>query len=163
MTSSYCRYAKQGIDLAVMKQEIIHDSLQFLRNSSMYEPQFDPRTLIVHPNLAVFTMEYYSTLVGMIDLNGSNVAALPSLRNELCTVLKCSEDEVPHAVGTGLFMLQSCLNHSCRPNCEVVGALTNAVDARIKVMNKEYYSCDSFEFACKLKGNATVIFLFIFV
>lgn len=59
----------------------------------------------------------------MVDLNGADVESLPtkSVREYLMKTEKCSEDEVPHVEGTALFSLHSCFNHSCKPNCQVIG------------------------------------------
>ena len=106
-------------------------------------------------------MDFYTTLVGMIDLNGANVEALPA-KDERDSLLKRQndtdlrrEEDLPYrlaskdlyllrerkmsfltvsiSAGLALFVIHSCLNHSCEPNAEVVGGLLDAADARIKV------------------------------
>jgi hypothetical protein len=68
-------------------------------------------------------------------MNSANIEALPTqkIRTSLSKIYSCAEEDVPHSVGNGLFFVQSCINHSCRPNAEVVGGLLDAEDARIKV------------------------------
>ena len=84
----------------------------------------------------MYKPEYYAELIGLIDMNGANIEGLPvtEYRNILCDKLKCSEEEVPFSEGTGLFKMHSCLNHSCRPNAQVVGGLVDTPNATIKVI-----------------------------
>lgn len=86
-------------------------------------------------NGLVFSYDFYSDLMGMIELNGAHLEALPSKehRTELMKKYACSEQEVPHSTGIGLFALHGCLNHSCKPNAEVVGGILEITDATIKV------------------------------
>jgi len=45
-------------------------------------------------------------------------------------------ESIPHSVGSGVFTLQSCINHSCVPNVTVIGGLLNTPnsDAQIEVI-----------------------------
>jgi hypothetical protein len=83
----------------------------------------------------VFELEYYDRLVGSLDWNGANIEAVPppELRKRMVASFGCGEDELPRTEGNALFVVHSCLNHSCRPNAQVVGGLKDCLDARIKV------------------------------
>jgi len=72
----------------------------------------------------------------MLALNAANIECLPpaAARVILSKVEMCSEDQVSHCTGTALFLLQSCLNHSCKPNAEVVGGLIDSSKALIKLV-----------------------------
>ena len=62
--------------------------------------------------------------------------ALPTkeVRNKLCKEYGCTEDEAPTSIGNALFLNHSCLNHSCKPNAEVVGGLADTNDTRIRIV-----------------------------
>lgn len=84
----------------------------------------------------VFSVDSFSNLIGMIDLNAANIESLPSpsIRKQLSHLLKCAPDETPSSLGMGLFKFHSCLNHSCQPNAQVVGGLRITTDAKIQVV-----------------------------
>jgi len=116
----------QGVDFSVMKENLLEASLETLKLTPIYDAHYD----------YLFTFDNWNHLIGLIDMNGGNVESLPDseTRTELCKLLKCKEDEVPHSAGTGLFAIHSSLNHSCRPNAEVVGGLRHVKDAQIQVV-----------------------------
>lgn len=69
-------------------------------------------------------------------MNGANIESLPTVKQRLemkKSMKNTPDEELPHVEGTGLFVIQSCINHSCEPNAEIVGGLRDAKDARIKV------------------------------
>lgn len=84
----------------------------------------------------VYGLEFFSQLMGMIDLNAANIESLPpsSVRKRLSKQLRCPEEEVPFSSGMGLFTLHSCLNHSCKPNAQVVGGLRDSSDCKIRIV-----------------------------
>jgi SET domain-containing protein len=56
------------------------------------------------------------------------------VRTKLCKEYGCTDEEAPASIGNGIFLIHSCLNHSCKPNAEVVGGLADTNDTQIKVV-----------------------------
>mmetsp|Transcript_23989 Transcript_23989/g.33634 ORF Transcript_23989/g.33634 Transcript_23989/m.33634 type:complete len:182 (+) Transcript_23989:138-683(+) len=116
----------QGINFFSTKESMLRQSWELLKQTSFLQ----------HDQLQNFHYDTYCNLIGLIDMNGANVEALPLAedRKQLKKQLSCDDDSVPYVSGTAIFKLHSCLNHSCLPNAEVVGGLVDRNDATIKVV-----------------------------
>eukprot|EP00013_Stygamoeba_regulata_P004287 CAMPEP_0177629572 /NCGR_PEP_ID=MMETSP0447-20121125/741_1 /TAXON_ID=0 /ORGANISM="Stygamoeba regulata, Strain BSH-02190019" /LENGTH=713 /DNA_ID=CAMNT_0019130905 /DNA_START=36 /DNA_END=2174 /DNA_ORIENTATION=+ len=114
-----------GMDhLAKIKGGVIDGAMKLLRKALFYEA--------CRP---LFSVRYLSRLLGMMDMNVTDVEAFPdpTQRKSLSETLGCSLDEIPTSIGSGLFLRHSCLNHSCRPNCTVIGGLLTSQCAEIRI------------------------------
>eukprot|EP01114_Cavostelium_apophysatum_P023782 TRINITY_DN9071_c0_g1_i1.p1 TRINITY_DN9071_c0_g1~~TRINITY_DN9071_c0_g1_i1.p1 ORF type:complete len:489 (+),score=101.58 TRINITY_DN9071_c0_g1_i1:68-1534(+) len=121
------KFAHEEVDDFVgFKTQALYTSLDLLKRTPVFDSLF----------AILFTYDNYSQLLGMIDMNTTSVENLPlrDAREELMKKYGCSEDEVPFSSGIGLFTLHSCLNHSCKPNAEVVGGIKEITDSRIRVI-----------------------------
>ena len=125
--SEHEEMAAAGVsDFSAMKNQVMHESLAWLHQALL--PHNPPSNLI--------TIENYRQLLGMIDMNTTDVEAEPS-RNQRAALKRMfpnrSLSDLPRVIGSGLFSLHACLNHSCSPNACVVGGLEGVGDARIRV------------------------------
>jgi len=93
------------------KENFLNASLKKLK-TAMYDDQYSE----------FFTMDFYVSLIGMFEMNNSNVEVLP--QPPLATLIENYyaklNQEPPCVFGTGIFMIQSCLNHSCKPNAALM-------------------------------------------
>eukprot|EP01118_Nematostelium_gracile_P012098 TRINITY_DN4371_c0_g2_i2.p1 TRINITY_DN4371_c0_g2~~TRINITY_DN4371_c0_g2_i2.p1 ORF type:complete len:435 (-),score=115.41 TRINITY_DN4371_c0_g2_i2:1196-2500(-) len=119
--------AENNTDFNAMKENIIRQSLELLKQTPVYNEKF--------PQL--FTYEYYNNLLGMIDLNGANIESFPKqeVREELMRAFAVTDVHIPTSCGNGLFAIQSSINHNCKANAEAVGGLLDVSDAEIRVIS----------------------------
>lgn len=94
---------QRGINFFEMKKSVVEESLQLLKNTSLYDKKYEIcKFYYIFPkyNFLVFNFEFYCHLLGMLDLNGTNIESFPppEIRSKLCQLFQCEEDDdqFPH-------------------------------------------------------------------
>jgi len=114
--------AQQGANLREMKNNVLGESFILLQKCL--------------PSLSSVNMIEYSRVFGLIDQNAAVVEAFPSTaqRKKLRQGGKVGLEDIPHSVGSALFLYQSCINHNCNPNTMVRGGLLSSPNAKIELV-----------------------------